>query len=144
MKSYYSARSTNKRFGIGTRHRNCDYILKAVAAGDRPLNNLPPEISDWYQDLVSGSLFEIVAYDEDAGTIEYQLIDGEVGEYDIATWKQLYLTAAEAPEDWRTPFELNAEDRVYSDQTIVPENFSGALSDIEPDSLDLGDDFQIL
>jgi len=108
------------------------------------LNNLPPEISDWYQDLISGSMFEIVAYDEDAGTIEYQLIDGEVGEYDIATWKQLYLTAAEAPEDWRTPFELNAEDRVYSDQTIVPENFSGALSDIEPDSLDLGDDFQIL
>jgi hypothetical protein len=26
---------------------------------------------------------------------------------------------------------------------FIPENFSGALLDIEPDSLDLGDDFQI-
>ncbi|MCH7670861.1 MAG: hypothetical protein IIB72_01695 [Proteobacteria bacterium] len=108
------------------------------------MNDLSPEISAWYKDLVSGKLFEIVACDEDGGTIEYQLIDGEVGEYEIATWKQLYLITAEAPEDWRSPFELNAEDRAYSDQTMVPENFSGALSNIEPDSLDLGDDFQIL
>lgn len=108
------------------------------------MNNLYPEISAWFQDLVSGSLFEVVAYDEDGGTIEYQLVDGEVGEYEITTWKQLYLIAAEPPEDWRSPFELNSEDQVYSDQTIIPENFSGALSDIEPDSLDLGDDFQIL
>jgi len=108
------------------------------------VNDLSPEISAWYKDLVSGSLFEVVAFDEDSGSIEYQLIDGEVGEYEVATWKQLYLTTAEAPEDWRSPFELNPEDQAYSDQTMVPENFSGALSDIEPDSMDLGDDFQIL
>ena len=29
-------------------------------------------------------------------------------------------------------------------QEQIPENFSGALSAIEPDLLDLGDDFQIL
>ena len=108
------------------------------------MNKLMPEVSAWYQDVVSGNLFEVVAYDEDSGTIEYQLIDGEVGEYDTMTWKQLYLAAAEAPEDWRSPFELNSEDKAYSDQTMVPENWSGALSDIEPDLLDLGDDFNIL
>lgn len=108
------------------------------------MNDLIPEITAWYQDLVTGQLFEVVAVDEDSGTIEYQMVDGELGEYDINTWKQLYLTAAEAPEDWRSPFELNSEDQIYSDQTIIPENFSGALVDIEPDSLDLGDDFQIL
>jgi len=108
------------------------------------MNNLMPEVSAWYQDVVSGSLFEVVAYDEENGTIEYQLIDGEVGEYDTVTWKQLYLSPAEASEDWRSPFELNSEDKAYSDQTMVPENWSGALSDIEPELLDLGDDFHIL
>lgn len=107
------------------------------------MNKLMPEVSVWYQDAVNGNLFEVVAYDEDSGTIEYQLLDGEVGEYDITAWEQLYLRTAEAPEDWRAPYELNSEDKAYSDQTIVPENWSGALSEIEPDSLDLGDDFKI-
>ena len=36
-----------------------------------------------------------------------------------------------------------AKIRAYSDQVLVPENFSGALLHIEPDPMDLGDDFQI-
>ena len=108
------------------------------------MNNLMPEVSAWYQDVISGTLFEIVAIDDVSGTIEYQMIDGEVGEYDSSSWHQLYLAPAEAPEDWRSPYELSDEDQAYSDQTFVPENFSGALSDIEPDLMDLGDDFQLL
>lgn len=108
------------------------------------MNKILPKVSAWYQDLASGNLFEIVAIDELGGTIEYQLLDGELGEYDMATWRALLVSEAEAPEDWRTPFELNSEDQAYSDQVFVPENFSGALLDIEPDSLDLGDDFQII
>ena len=107
------------------------------------MNTLMPEVSAWYQDIISGILFEVVAIDDASGTIEYQMVDGEVGEYDNITWQTLYLTPAEAPEDWRSPYELNSEDQAYSDQTVVPENFSGALSSIEPDLLDLGDDFQI-
>ena len=108
------------------------------------MNNLLPEVGAWYQDITSGSLFEVVAIDEEGGTIEYQMVDGEVGEYDINSWQQLYLLQAEPPEDWRSPYELNSEDREYSDQTMVPENWSGALSDIEPDLMDLGDDFHNL
>lgn len=107
------------------------------------MNKIRPEVSAWYQDLVSGTLFEVVAIDEQSSTIEYQLLDGELGEYDLSTWRQLIIGEAEAPEDWRTPFELNSEDQAYSDQVFVPENFSGALLHIEPDSTDLGDDFQI-
>ncbi|MCG8413358.1 MAG: hypothetical protein MI746_03970 [Pseudomonadales bacterium] len=107
------------------------------------MNTLMPEVSAWYQDIISGILFEVVAIDDASGTIEYQMVDGEVGEYDNITWQTLYLTPAEAPEDWRSPYELNSEDQAYSDQTVVPENFSGALSSIEPDLLDLGDDFQV-
>jgi hypothetical protein len=80
------------------------------------MNKILPEVSAWYQELVSGALFEVVAIDEVNSTIEYQLLDGEVGEYDLSTWRQLF----------------------------IPENFSGALLDIEPESLDLGDDFQII
>ena len=108
------------------------------------MNKILPEVSAWYQELVSGALFEVVAIDDVNSTIEYQLLDGEVGEYDLSTWRQLFISEAEAPEYWRTPFGLNHEDQVYSDQVFVPENFSGALFDIEPESLDLGDDFQII
>ncbi|MEQ8953725.1 MAG: DUF6763 family protein [Gammaproteobacteria bacterium] len=108
------------------------------------MKKIIPEVAAWYQDLVSNTLFEVVAIDDAGGTIEVQMLDGEVGEYDASTWDQLYLVEAEAPEDWRSPYELNSEDQAYSDQTQVPENFSGVLSDIEPDLMDLGDDFQIL
>ena len=108
------------------------------------MNKILPEVSAWYQELVSGALFEVVAIDEPNSTIEYQLLDGELGEYDLSTWRQLSISKAEAPEDWRTPFELNSEDQTYSDQVFVPENLSGALLDIEPESTDLDDDFQII
>jgi len=108
------------------------------------MNKLLPEISAWYQDVVNGSLFEVVAIDEASGTIEYQTVDGEVGEYDSTVWRQLYLVPAEAPEDWSSPYGLSSDDLAYSDQVQVPENFSGVLSDIEPNILDPGDDFHIL
>ncbi|HAS47709.1 MAG TPA: hypothetical protein DCS33_00140 [Gammaproteobacteria bacterium] len=108
------------------------------------MNKILPEVSVWYQELASGALFEVVAVDEDSSTIEIQMLDGELGEYDFSTWRHLIIGQAEAPEDWRTPYELNSEDRLYSDQVFIPENFSGALLHIEPDPIDLGDDFQIL
>lgn len=107
------------------------------------MKTLMPEVAAWYQDVATGTLFEVVAIDEVNDTIEVQMRDGELGEYDSATWKQLFLNPAEAPEDWRSPYELNLEDSTYSDQTMIPENFSGALSDLEPDLMDLGDDFQL-
>jgi hypothetical protein len=54
------------------------------------------------------------------------------------------LAPAEAPEDWRSPYALSTEDQAYSDQTMVPEDFSGPLTELEPELMDFGDDFQIL
>lgn len=107
------------------------------------MNHLAAEVATWYQDLISGALFEVVAIDDASDTIEYQMVDGEVGEFDATTWQQLHLLPAEPPEDWRSPYELNAEDSFTGDYAMVPENWSGPLSDIEPDLLDLGDDFQL-
>jgi len=94
--------------------------------------------------LASGALFEVVAIDEPNSTTEYQLLDGELGEYDLSTWCQLSISKAEAPKDCHATYELSSEDQLYSDQVFVPENFSGALLHIEPNSLDLGDYFPII
>lgn len=107
------------------------------------MKRLLPEVSAWYRDSVSGSVFEVVAIDEDSGTIEIQLIDGEVGEFDQATWRTLILSKAEPPEDWRSPFELPTEDEFYSDDAIVPDDWS-PLSRYEPEMIDFGDDFSVL
>lgn len=104
------------------------------------MNFLTPEVSAWYQDLKTGALFEVVAYDENSDSIDYQHVDGEVGEYDRRAWRELLLVPASAPEDWRTPYELNSEDSDYYDKDIVPENWSGPLTDIEPDAPEDFDD----
>jgi hypothetical protein len=46
--------------------------------------------------LASGALFEVVAIDELYSSIEYQLLDGELGDYDINTWRQLNTSKAKA------------------------------------------------
>ena len=44
-----------------------------------------PAIGDWYR-LNGGALFEVVALDEDDGTIEIQYFDGTVEEMDVEDW----------------------------------------------------------
>lgn len=107
------------------------------------MKQLAPEVSKWYTDAVNNSMFEVVAIDENSDTIEIQYIDGEVGEFDSKTWKSLILKPAAQAEDWRSPYEVSSEDELYSDNPFVPDDWSGPLSRLEPDLMDLGDDFSI-
>jgi hypothetical protein len=72
-----------------------------------------PGIGDWYR-LSGGALFEVVAVDEDDGTIEMQYFDGTVEEMDFedwdAQWDDGVLEAAEAPEDWSGSVDVEATD----------------------------------
>jgi len=61
------------------------------------MNKILPEVSVWYQELISGALFEVVAIDKLNSTIEYQLLDGEVSEYDLSTWSQLLSAKPKRP-----------------------------------------------
>jgi hypothetical protein len=74
---------------------------------------LQPGIGDWYR-LDGASLFEVVAYDADDGTIEIQYFDGTVEEMDIEDWEAQWedgaLESAEAPEDWSGSVDVDAED----------------------------------
>ena len=94
-----------------------------------------PSVGNWYQESSKGLLFEVVAFDAEDGTIEVQYLEGEVEEYDLDSWSELGLRAVAPPEDWRTGYELSNEDSVDPDQTIQPENWSGALNQLEPEEL---------
>ena len=72
-----------------------------------------PEIGAWYR-LRGGESFEVVAVDEDEGTIEMQSFDGTVEEMDIEDWESQRASGeienAEAPEDWSGPIDIEDED----------------------------------
>jgi hypothetical protein len=72
-----------------------------------------PGIGDWYR-LNGGALFEVVALDDDDGTIEIQYFDGTLEEMDIedwdAQWEDGALETAEAPEDWTGSVDVEDND----------------------------------
>ena len=72
-----------------------------------------PGIGDWYR-LNRGALFEVVALDDDDGTIEIQYFDGTVEEMDIEDWESQWddgaLESAEAPEDWTGSVDVEGSD----------------------------------
>jgi hypothetical protein len=71
-----------------------------------------PAIGEWYR-LNGGELFEVVALDEDDGTIDIQYFDGTVEEMDVddwaAQWDDGALEAADPPEDWSGSVDVEAE-----------------------------------
>jgi hypothetical protein len=72
-----------------------------------------PEIGSWYS-LRGGEKFEVVAVDEDDGTIEMQSFDGTVEEMDVEDWKSQFasgeIEVADAPEDWTGSVDVDGED----------------------------------
>jgi hypothetical protein len=72
-----------------------------------------PSIGDWYR-LSGGELFEVVAIDDDEGTIDIQYFDGTVEEMDREDWEVQWedgvLEAAEAPEDWSGSVDVESSD----------------------------------
>ncbi len=100
-----------------------------------------PVISAWYLDKIEDQTFEVVAVDEQYGTVEIQYMDGEVSEFDLDTWSQLKLVPAEAPEDAGAAYELSTEDEWGQDKIIVPETWSHPFVHIEPESYPSIEDF---
>lgn len=99
------------------------------------MNNTIPEVGSWYKELQQGAMFEVVAVDEVEQTIETQMIDGAVTEYDFDNWKELVLEEIEEPEDWRDAYELSREDYMQTDGDIYTEDWNNPLSMIESDTI---------
>lgn len=74
---------------------------------------MKPVIGHWYRIQGSDS-FEVVAFDEDDGTIELQYFDGTVEEMDIEDWQAEKESGAleevEPPEDWTGSVDVDPEE----------------------------------
>lgn len=92
-----------------------------------------PDIGCWYKDQEYGYIFEVVATDISQNSIEIQHFSGEIEELDMESWFERDIRVIPPPEDYSGPYELSREDLGYSDDAFRPEDWSGPLSDIEPD-----------
>ena len=74
---------------------------------------MKPTIGHWYR-ITGGDSFEVVAIDDDDGTIELQYFDGTVEEMDIEDWQAEKeagtLEEVEAPEDWTGSVDVDPEE----------------------------------
>jgi hypothetical protein len=74
---------------------------------------MKPTIGNWYR-LQGSESFEVVAFDEDDGTIELQYFDGTVEEMDIEDWHAAKeggsLEEIEPPEDWTGSVDVDPEE----------------------------------
>jgi hypothetical protein len=107
-------------------------------------NRLPPIIGNWYSHRDKGAIFQVVALDEDTGTIELQEFDGGIDEVDLDEWRQLTIDAAEQPEDWGGPLDdVEPDEFGYTDldERVEPVNSAEAATMtweqvVEDDDLD--------
>ena len=88
---------------------------------------LYPIIGQWFR-RPSGTLFEVVAIDDDDRTIEIQQFDGTIDEVDIDIWPELLLTEISAPDDWSGSVDMDPEDFVDSDGKEIPTGFHDPLA----------------
>lgn len=73
-----------------------------------------PAVGNWYKTL-DDEVFEVIAVDEDDGTIEIQYRSGDIEELDIDDWNQLVAGPGEPAEDWSTGFDNDEEPQRFDD-----------------------------
>lgn len=84
-------------------------------------NRLPPIVGNWYSHRDKGETFQVVALDEDSGTIEIQDFDGGIDEVDFDEWRQLAVASAAQPEDWGGPIDdVEPDEFGYTDLGLNP------------------------
>jgi hypothetical protein len=76
-----------------------------------------PDIGNWYR-VLGGELLEVVAIDEDDGTIEVQYADDTIEELDLVDWEAQRLKGeivdAEAPEDWSDSADVEGDEDTHA------------------------------
>ena len=62
-----------------------------------------PRVGQWYTRNDTGQMFWVTHYDDQSGTVEIQLSDGDLDELDEETWQSLPLDLSEPAPDWTDP-----------------------------------------
>ncbi|MEO1201335.1 MAG: DUF6763 family protein [Pseudomonadota bacterium] len=89
--------------------------------------NITPEIGHWFR-RPGGALFEVVAIDDEASTIEIQLFDGTIDEVDAESWPDLRPVEVSAPEDWSGSVDMDPEDFAGNSDGDLPPGFHNPLA----------------
>ena len=89
-----------------------------------------PVIGKWFR-RPDGVLFEVVAVDEDDGTIETQHFDGTIGEVDVENWSRMLLVEVSAPEDWSGSVDMDPEDYAGQKENDMPSGFHAPLDIVD-------------
>ena len=87
---------------------------------------LYPVIGQWFS-RPNGTMFEVVAVDEDAGTVELQQFDGTIDEVDLENWSDLLLVEVSAPEDWSGSVDMDPEDFLGRNNGEIPQGYHDPL-----------------
>ena len=90
---------------------------------------MDPIIGNWYQHLDKGQEFQVVAIDDELGTIEIQYFDGAIDEIDRGEWAQLLIELIEQPEDISGPIDVVEPDDLGGTNVTdtAPEDWSEPL-----------------
>ena len=86
-----------------------------------------PVIGHWFR-RPNGTLFEVVAIDEDDATVEIKQFDGTIDEVDIDRWPELLLMEVSAPEDWSGSVDMDPEDYVGRKDSEIPSGYHDPLA----------------
>jgi len=89
-----------------------------------------PKVGGWFK-TATGQTFEVVALDEDDGTVEIQYYDGSVEELDMDTWEELAMEPVEPPEDWQGSMDIEREDYGVDLEQNPHESWGSPLDDID-------------
>ncbi len=95
-----------------------------------------PEIGEWYR-IRGGEPLEVVAIDEDDGTVEVQYFDGTLEELDLADWQAQRTNGeiedAEAPEDWSSSADVEGDEDTLKPNARLDGDpqMAGGLDDLD-------------
>ena len=89
--------------------------------------DLYPVIGQWFR-RPGGTLFEVVAIDEEDRTVEIQQFDGTIDEVDIEAWPDMFLVEVSAPEDWSGSVDMDPEDYIGQSSKEMPSGYHDPLA----------------
>ena len=91
-----------------------------------------PTVGRWYR-RPNNSLFEVVAVDEQDGTVEIQHFDGTVEEIDFENWPDLLLERVAPPEDWSGAMDVDREDELHDTDGLLAVDWADPLEFLDRD-----------
>lgn len=100
------------------------------------MSEVRPEVGAWYQ-TAEGVYLEVVAYDPEEDSIEFQFYDGTVEECDSESWEELELRPAEPPEDWAGSLDVSKDDYGVDLDRPAGETFDNPLDLLDERKNDL-------